>query len=53
MDAWLDKYRETFGEQFPLMLCRHLDENEIIETIKNCIDSGEAYDPDLDDDANY
>jgi hypothetical protein len=53
MDKWLEKYRETFDEQFPLMLCRGNTEDEIIKIIQKCIDDGEPYEPELDSEANY
>jgi hypothetical protein len=53
MDALLDKYRDRFGEQFPLMLCRGLTDDEICRTIQQCLDNGEPFDPELDSDSNY
>ena len=52
-DMILDKYRSQFGESFPLMLCMHMTDNEIITTIKKCLDDGESYSPKLDPEANY
>ena len=52
-DKMLDKYQERFEENFPLMLCRHMEEDEIIEIIQKCLDDDEPYDPELDPDANY
>lgn len=43
MDKYLKKYEEKFGEQFPLMLCRGCDDEEIVEIIDECISKNEPY----------
>lgn len=43
MDKYLKEYGEKFGEQFPLMLCRGCDDEEIIEIIDECISKNEPY----------
>lgn len=43
MDKYLKEYEEKFGEQFPLMLCRGCDDEEIIEIIDECISKNEPY----------
>ena len=43
MDKYLKKYEEKFGEQFPIMLCRGCDDEEIIEIIDECISKNEPY----------
>lgn len=53
MDKHLDMYREKFNEQFPMMLCRHMTEAEIIKTIEKCIKEGTPYEPELDAESNY
>lgn len=53
MDKYLDMYAEKFNEQFPMMLCRHMTESEIIETIEKCIKEGTPYEPELDEKSNY
>ena len=53
MDTLLDKYKAKFGEQFPLMLCRHMTDDEICDTIQKCLDSNKPYNPELDPEANY
>lgn len=53
MDILLDQYRNRFKENFPLMLCRHMDDEEIIELLQKHIESGKPYAPELDPDANY
>lgn len=53
MNEYLNMYREKFDEQFPMRLCRHMSETEIIETIEKCMSEGEPYGPELDAEANY
>ena len=43
MDKELKKYEEKFGEQFPFMLCRGCDDDEIIEIIDECISKNTPY----------
>ena len=43
MDKYLRKYEEKFGEQFPIMLCRGCDDEEIIEIIDECLSKNEPY----------
>ena len=43
MDKELKRYEEKFGEQFPLMLCRCCDDDEIIEIIDECISKNTPY----------
>jgi hypothetical protein len=43
MDKYLKQYEKKFGEQFPLMLCRGCDDDEIIEIIDECISKNEPY----------
>ena len=43
MDKYLREYEEKFEEQFPLMLCRGCDDDEIIEIIDECISKNEPY----------
>lgn len=44
MDELLDEYEERFGERFPLACCLASDD-EIIEAIRECLRTGEKYDP--------
>lgn len=53
LDELLDKYQDQFEENFPLMLCRHMDEDEIITIIENCMEDDEPYAPDIDPESNY
>ena len=43
MDKELKRYEEEFGEQFPLMLCRGCDDDEIMEIIDECISKNTPY----------
>ena len=43
MDKELKRYEEKFGEQFPLMLCRGCDADEIMEIIDECISKNTPY----------
>ena len=43
MDKELKRYEEKFGEQFPLMLCRGCNDDEIIEIIDECISKNKPY----------
>jgi len=53
VDELMEKYCEMFDDQFPLMLCRHMSEEEIIKTLQECIEKEEPYEPNLDPNANY
>lgn len=53
MNEKLEKYRETFGEQFPLMLCMGMPDKEIIKIIDECLDSGKPYEPEIEKDVLY
>lgn len=53
MHELLDKYKERFGEQFPLMLCRMMTDDEISDIINRCLVEGKPYSPELDVDSNY
>ena len=43
MDKYLKEYEEKFGEQFPIMLCRGCDDDEIMEIIDECLSKNEPY----------
>lgn len=43
MDKVLDEYKEKFGECFPLMLTRGMEEKEIEEIAKKCIADNKPY----------
>ena len=49
MSKLLDEYRNKFGDQFPLMLCMSMTEDEIMELIQDCIDKGKPYEPEIEE----
>ena len=53
LDKLLDEYQEHFEENFPMMLCRTMDDEEIIEIIEKCLENDEPYEPELENDAYY
>ena len=53
MNELLDKYRDKFGEPFPLMLCMGMGDESVCKIIKGCVENGKPYDPQLDPDAYY
>ena len=53
LDKLLDEYQEQFEENFPMMLCRHMDDEEIITIINKCLEENEPYEPELDPESNY
>ena len=50
MDKLLDKYKEKFGEYFPLMLTRGMSEGQICEEIKECLRNNKPYEVGADSD---
>ena len=48
-DELLDKYAEKFGEAFPVRMAPGSDE-EIMDLIEECLESGTPYDPYADPD---
>ena len=53
LDKLLDRYQEHFEENFPLMLCRTMQDDEIIQINEDCFEKDEPYAPDLKAEANY
>lgn len=49
----MDKYEDTFNEQFPLMLFRGMKDHEIISILKECLEKGEPYDSELEEGCDY
>ncbi len=49
MREWIEKYELHFEEQFPLFYCQSnkMEDEEIIEIIKNAIENDEEYKPDI------
>lgn len=52
-DKKIEEYAEHFKESFPLMLCRTMEEDEIIKIIQKSLDDDEPYEPKLDINADY
>lgn len=48
-----EEYKNKFGEQMPMFLVRHLDDEEIIKLMEDCIKNNKPYDPPLDKDSLY
>lgn len=53
LEKALEQYQEHFEENFPIMLCRTMEEDEIINIIEKCIENDEPYEPKLNKEANY
>ena len=53
LDELMHKYRETFNDQFPLMIVRNTSEQEIINMIEDCIKTGLPFEPEMDEDVDY
>lgn len=41
----LQRYREKFGEAFPLMCCMGMSDDEVISVIDECVRSGNMFEP--------
>lgn len=50
MDKLLDKYKEKFGECFPLMLTMGMSEEQIKDAINECLKNNKPYEVDADSD---
>lgn len=53
LEKVLNKYRDRFDENFPVMLFRGTPEDELIQTVQKCLDDDKPFEPDLDDEADY
>ena len=53
MEEKLNQYAEHFGENFPIFIVRHLDENEVVKIIDECISNNKPYEVDSQDDVFY
>lgn len=53
LEDLLYEYRERFDENFPVMLFRGTPEDELIETVRKCLEDGRPFEPDLEDEADY
>ncbi len=49
LQEYRNKYLDKFEENFPLFHFMGVDEEEIIEIIKHCLDTGNPYDEDCED----
>lgn len=53
MNEKLLEYQEKFNEQFPLMLFRTMEEEQIMDLIDDCIIRNKPFEPELDENSNY
>ena len=54
LERLLDEYYQVFNESYPLMIVSDIPEEEIIDDIERCIESGVKAEPILyDDEADY
>ena len=42
----MDKYKDKFGECFPLMLTRGMSDKQIMKLVKKCLDDNKPYEVD-------
>ena len=49
----LKEYRERFNDNFPIMTCMCMTEEEVIEEIQKCLDRNEIYEVETDGDKTY
>lgn len=52
-DEALKRYREKFGEPFPLYMALGMEDEKIVEIISECVESGKEYDPEIGPDIQY
>lgn len=45
LDEFLQRYRDKFGEAFPLMCCMGMTDSEIADVIGSCIRSEQPFKP--------
>ncbi|MEG1083970.1 MAG: hypothetical protein RSE04_05970 [Hydrogenoanaerobacterium sp.] len=53
LDTKLTEYDVKFNDCFPLYAMRNAEEDEIINVIDACLESGKPYAPQYDDNADY
>ena len=51
LDQLMDEYAERFDDQFPRMMMMSAPDEEVIAAIRQCLDTGQPFDPGLPDDA--
>ena len=50
MDELLEKYKNTFGECFPLMLTKGMSDDYIVAIINECLKKHKPYETDSEND---
>ena len=50
MDELMEKYKDKFGECFPLMLTMGMNEKQIEDIIKDCLKKNKPYEVNADGD---
>lgn len=53
LDEYLQKYVDTFDENFPMFAFMGIDEKEIIAEIQKCLDKGKPYVLKIDEGVYY
>lgn len=53
MEELINKYADTFNENFPFFICRNMTDEEIRKIIELCLKTGKSYKPKTKDDAIY
>lgn len=49
LEELYNEYIDTFNENFPRYMVKHLDTSEIINLIKRCIEERVPYEPEIED----
>lgn len=47
LDRLMDEYAERFDDQFPRMMMMSAPDEEVIAAIRQCLDTGQPFDPGL------
>ena len=47
----MDEYKAKFGDIFPRMMMMSAPDEEVVAAIRQCLDTGQPFDPGLPDDA--
>lgn len=47
----MDEYKAKFGDIFPRMMMMSASDEEVVAAIRQCLDTGQPFDPGLPDDA--
>ena len=53
LEKAMEEYAERFGEGFPMMMARGMEDADIVADINECIQKGVEYYELLDQDATY